>query len=61
MSVLAPSKLVRMTITPDSQAVKEIPKELAQLNEKLRLLIEILESGRRGMNDDRLGGLSRFV
>ncbi|KAF5324968.1 hypothetical protein D9619_009830 [Psilocybe cf. subviscida] len=40
-------------------AVKEIPKELAHLNEKLRLLVEILESGSRDMNDDRLGGLAR--
>ncbi|KAF5324969.1 hypothetical protein D9619_009831 [Psilocybe cf. subviscida] len=41
--------------------VKEIPKELGQLNEKLRLLVEILESGIRDMNDDRFGGLARTL
>lgn len=50
-----------LLMTLDSQTVKEIPKELAHLNEKLRLLVEILESGSRDMNDDRLGGLARFV
>ncbi|KAF5324976.1 hypothetical protein D9619_009838 [Psilocybe cf. subviscida] len=40
-------------------AVKEIPKELATLDEKLRLLVDILETGGRDMNDDRLYGLAR--
>ncbi|KAF5318482.1 hypothetical protein D9619_010629 [Psilocybe cf. subviscida] len=40
-------------------AVKEIPKELGELNKKLRLLVEILEAGGCDINDDRLGGLAR--
>ncbi|KAF5325325.1 hypothetical protein D9619_009803 [Psilocybe cf. subviscida] len=40
-------------------AVKEIPVELEQLNGKLRLLVEILETRSRVMNDDRLDGLAR--
>lgn len=53
--------MVRLTVTLDPQAVKEIPKELEQFNEKLRLLIEILETGGRDRDDDRLGGLARFA
>lgn len=35
--------------------------ELEQLNGKLRLLVEILETRSRVMNDDRLDGLARFA